>query len=876
MAISRTETLTFLFTDIEGSTRLLAHLGNRYADVLAASMQILRSATEERGGWEWGTQGDAFHAAFHRAHDGFGAAVEAQRRLAAHPWLDGVAVRVRMGLHTGDVLTTDSGYVGMEVHRAARICSAAYGGQILISDAVRALVGGDLPPGVSLRDVGSHRLKDLVRPQRLFQVDADGLRTDFPALRTLDSVPNNLPRAITSFVGRERETAEIAASLAAARLVTLTGAGGVGKSRLAVHAAAALLDRFGDGVWLVELAALSDPALVPKAVASVLNVPEYPGRALPEALAGHLGNASVLLVLDNCEHLLDACAELADTLLRGCPNLRILAASQEGFGIAGEVARPVAPLSMPDPAGPAAPEELLRSEAVRLFVERATAGNPGFALSPANAQAVAGICVRLDGMPLALELAAARAKALTAEQIAARLDDRFRLLEGGSRTAPTRHRTLRGVMEWSYDLLSAGERTLLRRLSVFAGGFTLEAAEAVCSASPLPKRGILTLLTRLVDRSLVNADVRGPAVRYRMLETVRQYAREQLTAAEAADLRRRHRGWYVQFAEQASEGTRGPEQLAWLARLETEHDNLRAALAWKSSRAEEIEQRLKLLGAMHRLWDCHTHWNEERRWVETVMAETRPGRSAAWARAHSVEAFMAFRRGDYDGARIMFEESLALSRALGNPRQIQAHLQGCGYVAAFDGRFHAAVPLLEEALKIAETHGDTFGIGSALAQLGQTFRMKGDAEAAVRFSERSVEMFRTAGTTREIAWALRLTGHALRAVGQRGRAAEMYRESLALFADITDKWVASECLEGLAAVALADGDRDRAARLFGTVEAARERYGITMARPDRAGQAATAAAARDELSGGSTAAAWAAGAVIPLEQAIEETLSARP
>lgn len=874
--MSRTDTVTLLFTDIEGSTRMLAHLGDGYADVLAASMQILRSATEERDGWECGTQGDAFYAAFHRAHDGFGAAVEAQRRLAAYPWPDGVAVRVRMGLHTGDVLTTDSGYVGMEVHRAARICSAAYGGQILVSDAVRALVGGDLPPGVSLRDVGSHRLKDLVRPQRLFQVEADGLRADFPALRTLDSVPNNLPRAITSFVGRERETAEITTSLEAARLVTLTGAGGVGKSRLAVHAATALLDKFGDGVWLVELAALTDPALVPKAVASVLNVPEYPGRALPETLAGHLRNASVLLVLDNCEHVVGACAELAGTLLGRCPNLRILAASQEGLAIAGEVARPVAPLSMPDTTGPAAPEDLLRSEAVRLFVERAAAGNPGFALTPANAQAVAGICVRLDGMPLALELAAARAKALTAQQIAARLDDRFRLLEGGSQAAPPRHRTLRGVMEWSYDLLSARERKLLRRLSVFAGGFRLEAAEAVCSASPLPKRGILTLLTRLVDRSLVNADARRPEVRYRMLETVRQYAREQLTAAEAADLRRRHRAWYAQFAEQASEGTRGPEQLAWLARLEAEHDNLRAALAWKSSRAAEIEQRLNLLGAMHRLWDCHTHWSEERRWVETVMAETRPARSTAWARAHSMEGFMAFRRGDYDGARIIFEECLALSKALGNPRQIQAHLQGCGYVAAFDGRFDAAVPLLEEALKNAEAQGDKFAIGSALAQLGQTFRMKGDAEAAVRFSERSVDMFRAAGTTREIAWALRLTGHALRAVGQRERAAEMYRESLALFADITDKWVAGECLEGLAAIALADGDRDRAARLFGTVEAARERYGITMARPDRARQAATAAAARDELSGGGTAAAWAAGAAIPLELAIEETLSARP
>jgi class 3 adenylate cyclase len=466
MAALPTGTVTFLFTDIEGSTALLQRLGDRrYAEILDEHRRLLRDAFEEGNGREIDTQGDAFLVAFSRARDAVATAVVAQRALMKHPWPDGASLQVRMGLHTGEPISNADRYVGLDVHRAARIGAAGHGGQILLSDAVSGLVARDLPPGVSLRDLRTHRLKDLKEPEHLFQVIHPDLGVNFPPLKSLDVLPNNLPRQLTSFIGRDREMAEVKTLLATTSLLTLTGAGGSGKTRLALQVATDLLEHYPDGVWLAQLAPLSEPTLIPKAVASAVGIPEQPGRPLTEAVLHYLQPRTPLLLLDNCEHLLEACAQLADALLQACPNLRILATGREPLGITGELTYRVPSLSLPDLKRLPSLETLTQYEAVRLFVERAAFSKPGFRITTSNAAGVAKVTHRLDGIPLAIELAAARVKALPVDVIATRLDDQFRLLTGGSRTGLPRHQTLRATLDWSYNLLSEDERTLLRRLS---------------------------------------------------------------------------------------------------------------------------------------------------------------------------------------------------------------------------------------------------------------------------------------------------------------------------------------------------------------------------------------------------------------------------
>ncbi|MHB8732209.1 MAG: ATP-binding protein [bacterium] len=868
-----TGTVTFLFTDIEGSTRLLGRLGDRYAGVLAACRQLLRTSCAEQDGREIGTEGDGFFAVFSTARDALAAAVSAQRALSAQSWPDGADVRIRMGLHTGEAALTDAGYVGMDVHVAARICAAAHGGQVLLSYAAGALLARNLPPGVALRQMGSHRLKDLAEPQPLCQVVVEGLRSDFPLLRTLDNLPNNLPRQLTSFVGRDREAAEIKTLLAGTRLLTLTGAGGSGKTRLALQIVADLLDHYPDGVWLIELASLSVPALLPQAAASVLGVAERPGRPLDETLLEHLRSRSMLLVFDNCEHLLQSCASLVDVILRRCAHVRILATSREGLGIAGELTYAVPSLSVPDPGGVFAPNDLLRSEAARLFVERVMASNAKFRLTEGNTRAVAQVCSRLDGIPLALELAAARANALTVEQLAERLDDRFAVLTAGSRVALPRQQTLRATMDWSYDLLSESERTVLRRLSVFVGGCSLEAAEAVCSGQGIDEHDVLDLLTQLVNKSLVIADLLGTEVRYRMLDTIRQYAQDKLSASgEAAELQQRHRGWYLRLAQQAAERIVGPDQLMWLNRLELEHDNLRAALDWSSPDAVDAERRLRLAGALVRFWDYHTHWGEGRTWLEAALAESRGMASAARTTALEGAGFMAWRQGDLASATALYDENLSLARELGDQKSLVEALVGRGVVAVTQGNLEAATGLFEESLELAQRLEEPWLIAMTLAQLGVVIRWKGDYSKAVALCERSLAMYRRVGGKRGIAYSLRLLGHATRLSGDPVRATEAYRESLALFHETADKWVATECIEGLALIANAHSDEARAARLLGAVEAARERFGIKMPRPERGAHDRFGAADLERLKEKDLADVWTEGRTMTLEQAVAVAL----
>jgi predicted ATPase/class 3 adenylate cyclase len=619
-------TVTFLFTDIQGSTRLAQEQRDTWEALRARHHAILHSAIQANNGHVFQIIGDAFCAAFHTAGEALQASIAVQHGLLAEDWGE-TSIQVRMGINTGAAQAGSNadgsgGYTGYStLARTQRVMSTAYGGQILLSNTSAELLLGELPAGVSLRDMKENRLKGLLNPEHLWQAVATGLPQDFPALQTLNSIPNNLPIQLTSFIGREQEIAEINRLVEHNRLVTLTGSGGVGKTRHSLQVAAEVLDTFAEGTWLVELATVSSPELVPQALASVLSVHEDQARPLMTALQDHLQPKTILLLFDNCEHLLEACAQLADGLLHACPHLKILVSSREALGMAGEVSFRVPSLSLPDAQHLPSLERLTQYDSVRLFIERAVAVKSDFVVSNLNAPAVAQICSRLDGIPLAIELAAARLRGLSAEQISERLDDRFRLLTGGSRTALPRQQTLRAMIEWSYDLLSEAERVLLRRLAVFVGDWTLEAAEVVCAepessagsppVPPVPAPAgqaiatseIMDLLLRLVDKSLIVPQEQGGQARYSMLETIRQFADDKLSeSGECAGLRLRHLEFFLRFAEQAETELHRAEPLIWLHQLGAEYENLQAALGW-ASEAGSTQPALRLSKAEEQLAD---------------------------------------------------------------------------------------------------------------------------------------------------------------------------------------------------------------------------------------------------------------------------------
>ncbi len=906
-----TGTVTFLFTDIEGSTRLLRQLGDRYTDVLAEYRQLVRGAIRAGGGHEVDTQGDAFFVSFTRARDAVTAAVAAQRAFARQQWPEGMAVRVRMGLHTGEPLQVAAGYVGMDVHRAARISAAAHGQQILLSDATRALVQDDLPPDTVLRDLGEHRLRDLARPLHIFQVIAPDLPTEFPALRSLDTLPNNLPRQITSFIGREREMAEVKRLLSSTVLLTLTGTGGSGKTRLALQVAADRLDGFPDGVWVVELAPLADPALVPRAVASAFGILEGSGRPVTEALADFLRPKSLLLILDNCEHLLEACATLADTLLRRCPSLRVLATSREGLGIAGELTYRVPSLSLPDLKHLPSLEELTQFEAVRLFVERAALGKPGFALTQRDAAHVSHVCHRLDGIPLAIELAAARVKTLSVEDIASRLHDRFRLLTGGSRTAMPRHQTLRSALDWSYDLLSGAERAMLRRLAAFDGGFTLAAVEGVCPGGEIRADDVLDYLTHLADKSLVAVEEEHRGVRYRLLETVRQYSRDKLfESGEAAEVRTRHLEFFLMLAEAAEPHLRSADELAWLERLELEHDNMRTALAWSLETGDKAG--LRLAGALASFWYVRGYFGEGRDWLTRALAETRDPSPAVRAKALSGASLVTSGQSIKMGAALM-EESLVLYRQLNDRAGIAIALANLGFMEGQADNVERAAELLENSLSLYRELGDKVGIASALRHLGLVASIQGSPKAT-QLLEESLTLYRDIGYRRGIGWALfylaRNAAHnqkdhkRARALVEQSlvhfqevrdrqaivvsqltlgdiacreedyrQAASLFRDSIGLCRDLGATGLLATGLDGIAAVSALTGQFQRAARLLGAADALRSVTGVSTTFFFRAGRDRTFSAVRAALGEEAFADSWSQGQAMTPEQAIDYELS---
>jgi predicted ATPase/class 3 adenylate cyclase len=572
--------VTFLFTDIEGSTRLWESAPEAMRTALARHEMIVRGAIEAHGGYVFATSGDGFAAAFARPPDAIAAAQEAQAGLGSEAWPEAAVLRVRMGLHTGVVEERDGNYFGPAVNRAARLMALAHGGQVVASQATADVVADTLPPEVMLVDLGEHLLRDLSRREHIFQVEAPGLGSEFPPLRSPDVLPGNLPLQPTSFVGRSDDVRDVGEALGRAHLLTVTGVGGVGKTRLAVQVAADLLPTFSDGAWLCELAAAGDADTLAQVVASTLGVAQRAGRSLERSIVEFLRSSHLLLVLDNCEHLLDASGRLAAAILADCPGARVLATSREALAVPGEQVWPLRSLDLPEPSGGS--EVAAGSGSVRLFCDRAAGARPGFALSEANTAAVIEICRRLDGMPLAIELAAARVTAMTPGEIAGRLDERFRLLTGGRRTAVERHQTLRAAVDWSYSLLSEVEARVFDRLAVFSGGFTMAAATAVVTGDDIEGWDIVDAVGGLVAKSMVMAEPgAGEHTRYQLLETLRQYGRERLDEHGESDRwRRGHARHFADFAAEVGRGLRGRDEFAWREQLMADLDNLRSAVVW--------------------------------------------------------------------------------------------------------------------------------------------------------------------------------------------------------------------------------------------------------------------------------------------------------
>ena len=822
-----TGTVTFLFSDIEGSTRLLRSSEDRWPAILDRHRELLRAAFEAHGGVEVGTEGDSFFAVFPSAPAATAAAADVQRALAAEPWPDDMEVRVRIGLHTGEASLSAKTYVGLHVHRASRIASVGHGGQVLLSDATRSLVVDSLSDGLGLRDLGEHRLKDLEHPERLWQLVIDGLQSDFPAVSSLDATPNNLPTRLTTFLGRDSEIEAIGLLLADHRLLTLTGPGGTGKTRLSLEVAGRVMRHYPDGVWFVELATITDPDLVPSTIAQTLGLSERGGRTPTERVIDHLGARRALIVLDNFEQVLGAGASVNE-LLTACPNLAILTSSRSALQVSGEQEYPVPPLDLPDPANLPSLSRLSQYEAVALFIERARAVRPGFEVTNENAPAVAEICVRLDGLPLAIELAAARIRVLTPQAMLGRLGDRLGLLSAGSRDLPARQQTLRGAIAWSHDLLEEADRELFARLSVFVGGAGLDEIESVCSGAG---GDTLDGLTSLTEKSLVRQaeGVEGES-RFTMLETIREYAIEQAMERDQWDgLRERHAHAFAELASEAAGHVMGTGSRTSLDRLDLEHDNLRAALGWCME--HDTETALLLCHRLWRFWQRRGHLTEGLERAEAALAlPDAAAHPAARADALSAAAGLAYWRADAEQARVHYLAEIEARTVLGDRAGLAEANYGISFTYAVldlsnPETADKSMQFITSALEIYTDLGDDAGVGRCEWALANVLWGTMQISEARRRALHALELFEATGDQFMVGWASYTAGLAdLTADQEAGGSAEArdgarsrFERAMRIFREAGDLSGYTLVLDAMAVLAVRNGDRNRAARLTGVV-----------------------------------------------------------
>jgi predicted ATPase/class 3 adenylate cyclase len=909
-------TLTFLFTDIEGSTSKWEEQPEQMAQAVGRHDALLRETVQRHRGRVVKTTGDGIYAVFETPADGLAAIIDIQLALLNPAATAGVALRVRSGLHTGPVQARDNDYFGSTVNRAARIMNAAHGGQILVSQAIADDLAGALPANVSLKGLGAVRLRGLSASEAVFQVMHPRLYQNFPALRELEATPNNLPQQLTSFIGRESERQEIEEMLHGTRLLTLLGMGGLGKTRLALAIGTSVMDAYPDGVWFVDLQMIRDDALVASEAARVLGVREEPGRPLVQTLTAHVRTRKLMLILDNCEQVVDTCAELANAILRGAPDVRVVTTSRIALRVPGEQTYVVQPL--PVPMRTESLDALRKSTAVQLFVERAKLHKPSFALNEREAPAVAELVFRLEGIPLALELAAARVRTLTVADINKRLTDRYKILIGGDRTLQARQQTLRALVDWSYDLLEEGEQVLLARLSVFAGGFGHAAVETVCGVDPLTAEDVLDVVTSLVEKSLLRVEESDDGVRYRLLETIRDYAREKLIMRdELFKLRTAHCDYYFVMAKAANRGSQGAEQGEWNRRVETELDNIRAAISYALEGGGDPIIGVKLEVALMGFWILRGYSTEGRRYVRAALALPEVQASdLAHAHALYVGAGLADAQGNHGEAKGMLEACLALRRKLGEPVDVAATLSTLSLVRLHAGDAEGAFTGEQEALELFRRLDNPIGEAIGLLHLGQIHayvgeekkaiehleqclalaqRIKysevesecevnlgelaldaGDAAAASKRFSRALSVCRDAGNRRGESTALWGLGKIDRMRGDLNAARVRLGGALRAFRAYEMHEELLGCLEDHAALWHALGNDAEAARMHAAVDVSRQR--LALRRSPRAEARVRAMIASLRAGMGDTAfdAAWSAGTRWEIGEAAAAALAVAP
>jgi predicted ATPase/class 3 adenylate cyclase/tetratricopeptide (TPR) repeat protein/DNA-binding XRE family transcriptional regulator len=929
-------TVTFLFTDIEGSTQLWEHDPQAMNDALTRHDALLCAIVEAHHGIVFKLVGDSVHAVFTRASDALVAALAAQRAVAKELWGRPYPLRVRMALHTGCADERDRDYFGPSLNRLARLLAAGHGGQILLSRATTELVADSLPSDVKLRDLGVYRLRNLTRPEHLFQVVAPDLPCDFPLLRGLGAHPNNIPVQSAPLIGREREMAAIVALLRQSdvRLLTLSGPGGTGKTRLALQVATELLDSFADGVYFVDLAPISDSSLVISAITQAIGLTEQGGQSLLEQLHTYLRDKQLLLVLDNFEQIVDAAPQLAE-LLATAPQLNVLVTSRMPLHLRGEQEYRVAPLALPDLRQLPPSEALTQYPAVALFIQRVRNVTPGFHVTDATAAVIAEICCRLDGLPLAIELAAAWIKLFPPQALLGRLGKRLAVLTGGARDLPARQRTLRDTIAWSYHLLDVSEQQLFRRLAVFAGGCTLEAIVAVCAGDGHFAMNVVDGVFSLVDKSLLRRaeDVDGEP-RFVMLETIREYALETLLEhEEIVMVRQRHMCFFLNLAETAEPELHGANQRTWLKRLDREHDNMRSALGWsleaRDFRREGVdvgdssdlshhandttELGLRLAGALCWFWLLHGYYTEGRRWLHGVSTGVNQAPTALRAKVCSGEGTLAFAQGDCDQAAVFHEHALALYQELDNQHGIAFALNNLGAQAGQKGDMSRAALFYTQSLTLSQAIGNRWLMAFALNNLGDVAREQGDVDQAVARYQESLALCRELGDQWIITVLLHNLGEVMQDQGKNEEAMSLYEESLALSREWGYKWVSAytfgklgqialvlgdiarartycqesimlvwdmglkrgiaEGLEGFAALAYAIGAYERAAHLYGAAESVRESSGAPIWPADRPAYDCAVAAVRAHLNEQIFATSWAEGQTMTIQQSIAGALN---